>query len=83
MLVGLQTGFQCMLGMVFSDPDDAGSSVISLKPSYKLKSEADQNRPNTLTTLIGVQTKDLQILTLQSLWVHLLKIMNTLKVLVT
>ena len=46
-------GFPVYARYGFSDPDDAGSSIISLKTSYKLKSEADQNRPNTLTTLVG------------------------------
>ena len=46
-------GFPVYARYGFSDPNDAGSSVIALQPSYKLKSQADQNRPNTLTTLIG------------------------------
>ena len=73
-------GFPVYARYGFSDPNDAGSSVIALQPSYKLKSQADQNRPNTLTSLIGVLTKDQQILIHQSLWVHSLKIMSTLKV---
>ena len=78
-------GFPVYARYGFSDPNDAGSSVIALQPSYKLKSQADQNRPNTLTTLIGGPNQGSTNLNTpipihQSLWVHSLKIMSTLKV---
>ena len=46
-------GFPVYARYGFSDPNDPNSSIKSLEPSYKLKSEPDPNRPNTLTALIG------------------------------
>ena len=46
-------GFPVYARYGFSDPNDPNSSIKSLEPSYKLKSEPDANRPNTLTALIG------------------------------
>ena len=46
-------GFPVYARYGFSDPDDPNSSVKSLKPSYRLKTEPDKNRPMVLTTLIG------------------------------
>ncbi|MEE2604618.1 MAG: YHYH protein [Bacteroidota bacterium] len=46
-------GFPVYARYGFSDPNDLNSSVKSLKPSYRLKTEPDLNRPMVLTTLIG------------------------------
>jgi hypothetical protein len=46
-------GFPVYARYGFSDPNDPNSSIKSLEPSYKLKSEPDPKRPNTLTALIG------------------------------
>jgi len=46
-------GFPVYARYGYSDPNDPNSSVVSLKSSYELKTQPDQNRPNTLTALIG------------------------------
>ena len=46
-------GFPVYARYGFSDPNDPNSSVKSLKPSYRLKTQPDSNRPMVLTSLIG------------------------------
>ena len=46
-------GFPVYARYGYSDPNNSDSEVKSLKPSYRLKSEPDTNRPNVLTALIG------------------------------
>jgi hypothetical protein len=46
-------GFPVYARFGFSDPNDPNSSVKSLKPSYRLKTQPDSNRPMVLTSLIG------------------------------
>ena len=46
-------GFPVYARYGFSDPLDENSTVISLKPSYKLKDIPDSGRPTLLTELIG------------------------------
>ena len=46
-------GFPVYARYGYSDPNNLNSQVIQLKPSYKLKTEPDLNRPNTLKSLIG------------------------------
>ena len=37
----------------YADPNDSTSELISLQPSWKLKQPPDEDRPDTLTALIG------------------------------
>ena len=74
-------GFPVYARYGFSDPDDPNSSVKSLKPSYRLKTEPDRNRPMVLTTLIGVLVRERLILIQKYQWVLLHKIMSMLMVL--
>ena len=46
-------GFPVYARYGFSDTNDPNSQVIALQPSYRLKSQPDANRPETLTALIG------------------------------
>ena len=46
-------GFPVYARYGYSDANDSNSSIKSLTPSYRLKSEPDANRPTTLTALIG------------------------------
>ena len=46
-------GFPVYARYGYSNPDDINSSIVSLKTSYRLKTEPDSNRPSTLTSLIG------------------------------
>lgn len=46
-------GFPVYARYGYSDTTNSNSSTKSLRPSYRLKSEADNNRPNVLTALIG------------------------------
>ncbi len=46
-------GFPVYARYGFSDPNDPSSPVLSLKPSYRLKTQPDPNRPNILTALLG------------------------------
>ena len=46
-------GFPVYARYGYSDPNDINSSIISLKPSFRLKTESDPNRPSILTSLIG------------------------------
>lgn len=46
-------GFPVYARYGFSDSNDPNSSVKSLKPSYRLKTQPDSNRPMVLTSLIG------------------------------
>ena len=45
--------FLFMQEMDFLMRHDSTSEVIALQSSYKLKSQPDANRPNTLTALLG------------------------------
>ena len=46
-------GFPVYAKYGYSDPDDSTSELIALQPSWKLKEVPDNNRPDTLTVLIG------------------------------
>ena len=46
-------GFPVYARYGFSDANDLGSEVISLQPSWRLKTEPDEGRPDTLTALEG------------------------------
>ena len=46
-------GFPVYARYGFSDANDATSKTIALKPSYRLKSQPDPNRPMVLTRLSG------------------------------
>ena len=46
-------GFPVYARYGFSDTNDSSSKTISLKSSYKLKSQPDPNRPMVLTSLAG------------------------------
>jgi len=46
-------GFPVYARNGYSDANNSNSSIKSLTPSYRLKSEPDANRPTTLTALIG------------------------------
>ncbi|MDB4163897.1 YHYH protein [Flavobacteriaceae bacterium] len=46
-------GFPVYARNGFSNANDSTSEVIALQSSYKLKSQPDANRPNTLTALLG------------------------------
>ena len=46
-------GFPVYARYGFSQADNSNSSVIALKPSYRLKSQPDLGRPSTLTALLG------------------------------
>ena len=46
-------GFPVYARYGYSDPNDPNSSVVSLLPSYRLKAQPDENRPDILTALIG------------------------------
>ena len=46
-------GFPVYARYGFSQADNSNSSVIALKPSYRLKSQPDPGRPSTLTALLG------------------------------
>ena len=46
-------GFPVYARYGFSDPNDPNSLIKSLKPSYRLKTEPDLNRPMVLKTLTG------------------------------
>ena len=47
-------GFPVYARYGYSDANNSNSSIKSLTPSYRLKSEPDANRPTTLNALIGV-----------------------------
>ena len=46
-------GFPVYARYGYTDPNDSTSELISLQPSYRLKSEPDLNRPEMLTSLAG------------------------------
>lgn len=46
-------GFPVYARYGYTDANDSTSELISLQPSYRLKSEPDTNRPETLTSLAG------------------------------
>ena len=46
-------GFPVYARYGYSNANDATSELRTLTPSYRLKSQPDQNRPSTLTVLIG------------------------------
>ena len=46
-------GFPVYARYGYSEPNDSTSGLISLQPSWKLKEYPDEDRPDTLTALIG------------------------------
>ncbi len=44
-------GFPIYARYGYSNASDSTSEVLSLQPSYRLKNQADTNRPNILTSL--------------------------------
>ena len=46
-------GFPVYARYGYSSPNDSTSELISLQPSWKLKDNPDENRPDTLTALLG------------------------------
>ena len=46
-------GFPVYARYGFSDAHDSSSDIISLQPSWRLKTEPDEGRPDTLTALLG------------------------------
>ena len=46
-------GFPVYSRYGYADANDSGSEVISLQPSWRLKTEPDEGRPDTLTALEG------------------------------
>jgi hypothetical protein len=46
-------GFPVYARYGYAQADDATSELVVLKPSYRLKTQADPNRPSVLTALIG------------------------------
>ena len=46
-------GFPVYAQYAYSNPNNTNSSIVAVKPSYKLKDTPDENRPSTLTTLVG------------------------------
>ena len=69
-------GFPVYARYGYSDPDDADSEIISLQPSWKLKSVPDMGRPETLTSLNGGPVgQHIPIFLFQ--WEPSLRILNT------
>ena len=46
-------GFPVYARYGYSDPNDSSSDIVSLQPSWRLKTEPDEGRPDTLTALLG------------------------------
>ena len=46
-------GFPVYARYGYSDPEDSQSQLKALMPSYRLKLQPDENRPNTLTAILG------------------------------
>ena len=46
-------GFPVYARYGYSDANDSSSDIISLQPSWRLKTEPDEGRPDTLNALIG------------------------------
>ena len=46
-------GFPVYARYGYSDPEDSQSQLKALTPSYRLKLQPDENRPNTLTAILG------------------------------
>ena len=46
-------GFPVYAKYGYSDPNDSASDLIALQPSWKLKENPDEGRPDTLTALVG------------------------------
>ena len=46
-------GFPVYARYGYSDANDPSSDIISLQPSWRLKTEPDEGRPDTLTALLG------------------------------
>jgi hypothetical protein len=46
-------GFPIYARYGYADPKDSQSQLKALTTSYRLKSQADENRPNTLTAILG------------------------------
>ena len=74
-------GFPVYAKYGYSDPDDSTSELIALQPSWKLKEVPDNNRPDTLTVLIGGPGQEQPIQIYRFQWVLLLKTLNMMKVL--
>ena len=69
-------GFPVYARYGYSNPEDSQSQLKVLTTSYRLKSQADENRPNTLTAILGDQMKQIISINLFQ-WGHLLRTMNT------
>ena len=46
-------GFPVYARYGYADPEDSQSQLKALTTSYRLKSQPDENRPNTLTAILG------------------------------
>jgi hypothetical protein len=46
-------GFPVYARYGYANPEDSQSQLKALTTSYRLKSQADENRPNTLTAILG------------------------------
>ena len=46
-------GFPVYAKYGYSDPNDSESDLVALQPSWKLKENPDEGRPDTLTALVG------------------------------
>jgi hypothetical protein len=46
-------GFPVYARYGYADPEDSQSQLKALTTSYRLKSQTDENRPNTLTAILG------------------------------
>ena len=46
-------GFPVYAKYGYSDPNDSASDLVALQPSWKLKENPDEGRPDTLTALVG------------------------------
>lgn len=52
-------GFPVYAKYGYSEPNNSSSLIVSLSSSYRYKNKPDENRPETLTTLIGGQGQGL------------------------
>ena len=46
-------GFPVYAKYGYSDPNDSASDLVALQPSWRLKENPDEGRPDTLTALVG------------------------------
>jgi hypothetical protein len=54
-------GFPVYARYGYADPEDSKSQLKALTTSYRLKSQPDENRPNTLTAILGGPNADSNI----------------------